>query len=170
MITTWQWGAAKDISARVLRSRCIVTVKSAPLKFSYFTLLIWLPSMDTNNDDDDDNINNALTCAWVCCEISRPLMKSTWSPSLSRGKHRSAGVLGATRDTITGVSWSEPPCTLAHTPMITGPPCSLLSLWYNTTLQRWACSEDPSFLHFLSYLLVCTLHTHWVLMVHYVGN
>lgn len=52
------------------------------------------------------------TCACVCCEMSRPLMNSTWSPSVSRGKHRSAGVFGATRDTITGVDWSEPPCTV----------------------------------------------------------
>lgn len=42
-------------------------------------------------------------------------MNRTWSPSVSRGKHKSAGVFGATRDTITGVDWSEPPYTTTVT-------------------------------------------------------
>ena len=49
------------------------------------------------------------TCSCVCCETSRPLMYSTWSPSFSRGIHRSAGVWGATLDTMIGMPWSAPP-------------------------------------------------------------
>ena len=57
------------------------------------------------------NTGTMLTCSWVSDEISRPLINSTWSPSFSRGIHRSAGVLEATLDTITGRPWSAPPCT-----------------------------------------------------------
>ena len=49
------------------------------------------------------------TCSCVCCDTSLPLIYSTWSPSLSRGIHTSAGVLGATRDTMIGIPWSAPP-------------------------------------------------------------
>lgn len=55
------------------------------------------------------------TCSCVSDEISRPLINSTWSPSLRRGIHRSAGVLEATFETITGRPWSAPPCTDSHT-------------------------------------------------------
>lgn len=33
---------------------------------------------------------NLTTWSWVWSEMSRPLMRTTWSPSLSRGTHRSA--------------------------------------------------------------------------------
>ena len=49
------------------------------------------------------------TCSCVCCDTSLPLIYSTWSPSFSRGIHTSAGVLGATRDTMIGMPWSAPP-------------------------------------------------------------
>ena len=65
---------------------------------------------------DDDKFRSHLfedaaiqTCSCLCWVTSRPLMYSTWSPSLSRGIHKSAGVLAATRDTMMGMPWSIPP-------------------------------------------------------------
>lgn len=52
---------------------------------------------------------NCNTCSWVCWDTSRPFINSTWSPSLRRGMAMSAGVPGATLDTIMGMPWSAPP-------------------------------------------------------------
>ena len=97
--------------------------------------------------------------------MSRPLIKSTWSPSLRRGRHRSAGVLGATRDTMTGVSWSEPPCTLQHNPYLFTTTLYIATQFlpvYNHPVHCntiLTCLQPPCTLQHNSYLFTTTLYT-----------
>lgn len=46
---------------------------------------------------------NCSTCSCVCCETSLPFIYKTWSPSFNRGMAKSAGVFGATLDTMIGI-------------------------------------------------------------------